>query len=94
MTEPALKRLRSVSEVAEYLGKSAPTVYRLIRSSKLRASKVGGEWRISDQALRDLLEDGINVKIEHYASNEENICPVMRMLMCAMSSSFVSFDLT
>jgi excisionase family DNA binding protein len=60
VTEPALKPLRSVCEVAAYLGKSVPTVYRLIRSRKLRASKVGGEWRISDKALRDFLEDGIN----------------------------------
>jgi excisionase family DNA binding protein len=35
-------------------------IYRLIRSGKLRATKIGGTWRICDQALRDLLEDGIN----------------------------------
>ena len=48
-------------EVAEYLSKSVPSVYRLIHSKRLQAVKVGGEWRISEQALRQLLEDGIYV---------------------------------
>jgi excisionase family DNA binding protein len=61
MHEPLPERLRTPREVADYLGTSVLKVYRLIRSGKLRASKVGGEWRISDKALRDLLEDGINV---------------------------------
>jgi excisionase family DNA binding protein len=60
MHEPLPERLRTPREVADYLGTSVLRVYRLVRSKKLRASKVGGQWRISDQALRDLIEDGLN----------------------------------
>jgi hypothetical protein len=28
----------------------------------LQATKVGGEWRVSDEAVCKLLEDGMNVK--------------------------------
>jgi len=62
VTKPAPDRLRSVSEVAKYLHQSEQSVYRRIHSKQLRASKVGGEWRISDEAICKLLEDGMNVK--------------------------------
>jgi excisionase family DNA binding protein len=62
MPEPLPDRLYTVAEVARYFGKSVPTVYRLVQRKKLRASKIGGEWRISDEAVCKLLEDGMNVK--------------------------------
>jgi excisionase family DNA binding protein len=62
MPEPLPQRLYTVIEIAEFLGKSVASIYRLVRSKRLRASKVGGEWRISDRALREFLEDGMNVK--------------------------------
>jgi excisionase family DNA binding protein len=61
MFDPLPEHLRTPLEAARYLGTSVNTVYRLIRSGKLRASKVGGQWRIADTALREFLEDGINV---------------------------------
>jgi excisionase family DNA binding protein len=61
VSEPLPEHLYNVNQVARYLGKSVPTIYRLLRGKRLRASKVGGEWRISDRALREFLEDGINV---------------------------------
>jgi len=60
MPETLPERLYTVIEVAQYLGKSVPTVYRLVRRNRLQASKVGGEWRISNKALHKFLEDGIN----------------------------------
>jgi excisionase family DNA binding protein len=60
MRDPLSDRLLTPREVAGYLGVSVLKVYRLIHAGKLRASKVGGEWRISHEAVRDLLEDGIN----------------------------------
>ena len=62
MHEPLPERLRTPREVADYLGTSVLKVYRLVRSGKLRASKVGGEWRIPDNSLREFLEDGLNVR--------------------------------
>ncbi len=60
MRDPLPEPLLTPREVADYLGASVLKVYRLIHAGKLRASKVGGEWRISHEAVRDLLEDGIN----------------------------------
>jgi len=60
MSEPLPERLLTPREVAGYLGLSILKVYRLIHAGRLRASKVGGEWRISPEAVRDLLEDGMN----------------------------------
>ena len=56
------ERLDDVRRVAEYLRVSIPTVYRLLRSQKLQAQKVGGQWRISREAVRQFLEDQINVR--------------------------------
>jgi excisionase family DNA binding protein len=46
--------LRSSREVAEYLGVSIGVVYRLIRAGRLKAIKVGGQYRITPGALRKL----------------------------------------
>ena len=54
-------RMRPPSEVARYLSISLPSLYRLLRSGRLRGHKVGGQWRISDDAVRQFLEDGIRV---------------------------------
>jgi excisionase family DNA binding protein len=63
VAEPSTpKPLLRVSEVALYLQQSEQSIYRHIRSKKLEASKVGGEWRISDEAIRKFLEDGMNVE--------------------------------
>jgi excisionase family DNA binding protein len=62
VTELVVKRLRSVSEVAAYLRQPEQLVYRHIRSKELQATKVDGEWRVSDEAIRKLLEDEMNVK--------------------------------
>ena len=61
MTAHQPERLDDVRWVAEYLGVSTPTLYRLLRSGKLKAHKVGGQWRISSEAVRQFLEDQIYV---------------------------------
>jgi|GEM_PF-7015624 len=53
--------LHTVPEVAVYLVVSIPTVYRFLRSGRLRAVKVGGQWRVSDEALRAFLRDRIYI---------------------------------
>ena len=60
MSEP-LAPLNSAPAVADYLGVSLPTLYRLLRTKKLQGVKVGGQWRIADEAVRRFLEDGIDV---------------------------------
>jgi excisionase family DNA binding protein len=61
VSEPLPERLFSVPQVAEYLGKKPISIHRLIRAKKLRAMKTGGVWRISEDALREFLEEGINI---------------------------------
>jgi excisionase family DNA binding protein len=39
----------------------AATLYRLLRTKKLQGVKVGGQWRIAEEAVRRFLEDGIDV---------------------------------
>ncbi len=53
--------LRSADEVAAYLAISVLGVYRRLREGRLRGHKVGGQWRISDGAVRQFLEDSIRV---------------------------------
>ena len=60
MSEPSAP-LKSAPGVADYLGVSLATVYRLLRSRKLQGVKVGAQWRIADEAVRGFLEDGIDV---------------------------------
>ena len=51
----------TVRQTARYLGVSVPTVYRLLRSGKLKAVLVGGQWRVTQGALTQLLENSIDV---------------------------------
>ena len=53
--------LRSPDEVAAYLAVSVLGIYRLLRIGRLRGHKVGGQWRISDDDVRQFLEDQIQV---------------------------------
>lgn len=45
----------SIKEVAGILGISEKTVRRLIKRGELPARRVGGVWRISRDAIRQLL---------------------------------------
>jgi excisionase family DNA binding protein len=51
--EPAL----TVNEAAGIAGCHKATILREIRRGRLRAAKVGSEWRITARHLREYLED-------------------------------------
>ncbi|MFN3746473.1 MAG: helix-turn-helix domain-containing protein [Hyphomicrobiaceae bacterium] len=53
--------LKSPEEVATYLAVSVVGVYRRLREGRLRGHKVGGQWRIPDDAVREYLEESICV---------------------------------
>ena len=61
MTTPLPPPPMSPKETAGYLGVSMAVVYRLVRSGRLRAAKVGGQYRITQAAVRQLLEDEITL---------------------------------
>ena len=54
--------LKAPDEVAAFLAVSVLGVYRLLRTGRLRGHKVGGKWRVSDDAVRQFLEDQIQVR--------------------------------
>lgn len=49
------KRPLDVDEVAEYLRISRASVFKLLKSGELRARKIAGQWRVSLEALDELL---------------------------------------
>src|SRR5512137_2663011 len=46
-----MTKLLTVKDAAEYLNVSEKTVLRLIRRGELPASKVGGQWRLEQDAI-------------------------------------------
>ena len=56
-----LPPLKSSEEVAAYLAVSVLGVYRRLRTGRLRGHKIGGKWRVSDDAVREYLEESIYV---------------------------------
>lgn len=50
--------LLTVKEVADRLKLTPYTVREWIREGKLKASKVGGVWRVKEDNLSALLEEG------------------------------------
>lgn len=51
----------TVEEVAKYLQVGKRTVYRYIRSRKLKATKIGG-WRIAIKDLQDFIKRSSNIQ--------------------------------
>jgi excisionase family DNA binding protein len=49
------EKLKSVKEVADYLGKSERTIYRNIKSGFLIAEKVGKEYLVSETNLNNFI---------------------------------------
>jgi len=48
-------KLYSVKELEPVLGKSDQTIIRYLKAGKLKGKKVGGQWRITEEALREFL---------------------------------------
>ncbi len=58
MVKKEESELYTIQQVMSRLQVSDETVYRYIRRGKLRASKVGGLWRVSKVALDAFLRKG------------------------------------
>ena len=46
----------TLTEIADILKVSQKTVYRYVRDGKIPATKVGRQWRITEQALKEYLK--------------------------------------
>lgn len=51
-------KVYTLHEVESILKVSQRTVYNYIKGGQIKAVKVGREWRITEEALRDFLETG------------------------------------
>ena len=51
-------QLLTIQQVMSRLQVADETVYRYIRSGKLRAIRIGGLWRVSRRALEEFLRNG------------------------------------
>jgi excisionase family DNA binding protein len=52
----------NLEEVAEMLGLSVVTIRRYIKSGKLKASKIGKQWRVLEREVMELYESNLNNK--------------------------------
>lgn len=48
----------TVAEAAKYLKVHEQTIYKLLRTGKLKGAKVGKDWRIHKDVLDDYLKKG------------------------------------
>lgn len=51
-------KLYTLQEVADILGYNRQTLYNNIRKGKLTATKCGKEYRITEEQLQDILQNG------------------------------------
>ena len=51
-------RVYTLDEVAEVLKITRRTLYTYVKEGKLKAVKIGREWRVSEDALQDFLNKG------------------------------------
>lgn len=49
-------KVYTLEEVTELLHTTRRTLYRYIKSGKLKAVKIGGRWKVTDEALKDFLQ--------------------------------------
>jgi excisionase family DNA binding protein len=55
------ERYFTPEQVAETLQVSIDTILRLINNKKIKASKIGNQWRIKEGALEKYLEEQSNI---------------------------------
>lgn len=48
-------KLYNIGEISELLQTTRRTIYRYIKDGKLQAIKIGGQWKVTEQALKDFL---------------------------------------
>ncbi len=48
------KEILNIDEACEFLGIRPRTMYKLLKSGEIPAVKIGGQWRFSSKALREL----------------------------------------
>ena len=60
MTAADNMKLYTLQEVADYLKVSRQTIYNYVTAKRLKASKIGKEYRVTEKDLQDFLKSGRN----------------------------------
>lgn len=55
------EKLYTLQEVANYLRVSRQTIYNYVTAKRLKASKIGKEYRVTEKDLKDFMKNGRNV---------------------------------
>lgn len=66
LNKPEYPEVMNLEEVADLLRVSNQTVYNLVKSGKLPATKIGREWRFSRARILELLEGETAAEKEAY----------------------------
>lgn len=56
----AQDKLYTLQEVADYLKVSRQTIYNYVTAKRLKASKIGKEYRVTEKDLQNFLKSGRN----------------------------------
>ena len=60
MTKAEEAKLYTLQEVADILRVSRQTIYNYVTAKRLKASKIGKEYRVTEEDLQDFLKNGRN----------------------------------
>ena len=60
MTAAENMKLYTLQEVADVLRVSRQTIYNYVTAKRLKASKIGKEYRVTEEDLQDFLKNGRN----------------------------------
>lgn len=60
MTAAENLKLYTLQEVADVLRVSRQTIYNYVTAKRLKASKIGKEYRVTEEDLQDFLKNGRN----------------------------------
>lgn len=56
-------KLYTLLELSEILNVTVRSLYNYINSGKLKAVKIGGEWRVTEKNLMDFIEHGTGRRV-------------------------------
>lgn len=51
-------KLYTLNEIAKILNVSVRTLYNYIDNGRLKATKIGGKWLVTEEFLKELIEGG------------------------------------
>ena len=65
------EKIVDAKEIAGFLGITEATVYRLAKSKKLPAVRIGNQWRFDLEIIRELFHKGAKFSDEETETNDE-----------------------